>query len=149
MFSLDFQYPIWYKSTNLIQRLNFHAGTLINTRDIPLMHTLYAFVIRNKVQYFTLPFCSDAANNSTTPPLLDYTEFYNSALDHMDLMQDYFNWQSPQHPGQFSYCQYPFILSIVAKRIILTKVTVHPINTKQIGNRTVHKSSCRHTLNKW
>ena len=24
-------------------------------------------------------------------------------------------------PGQFSYCQYPFILSIVAKRHILTK----------------------------
>jgi len=107
------------------------------------MHSLYAFVTRYKVQYFTLPFCSDAANNSSTPPLLDYTEFYNSALDHMDLMQDYFNWQSPQHPGQFSYCQYPFILSIVAKRIILTKVTVHPINTKQIGSRTVHKSSCR------
>ncbi|XP_069704563.1 probable E3 ubiquitin-protein ligase HECTD2 [Periplaneta americana] len=63
----------------------------------------------------------NAANNSSTPPLLDYTEFYNSALDHMDLMQDYFNWQSPQRPGQFSYCQYPFILSIVAKRIILTK----------------------------
>ena len=68
---------------------------------------------------------SDAANNSSTPPLLDYTEFYNSALDHMDLMQDYFNWQSPQRTGQFSYCQYPFILSIVAKRIILTKVIFH------------------------
>ncbi|RZF44105.1 hypothetical protein LSTR_LSTR017396, partial [Laodelphax striatellus] len=39
----------------------------------------------------------------------------------MDLMQDYFNWQNPQRPGQFAYCQYPFILSIVAKRIILTK----------------------------
>ncbi|XP_046990929.1 probable E3 ubiquitin-protein ligase HECTD2 [Schistocerca americana] len=63
----------------------------------------------------------NAANNSSSPPLLDYTDFYNSALDHVDLMQDYFNWQSPQRPGQFSYCQYPFILSIVAKRIILTK----------------------------
>ena len=27
----------------------------------------------------------------------------------------------PDRPGQFSYCQYPFILSIVAKRNILTK----------------------------
>ncbi|XP_073997880.1 probable E3 ubiquitin-protein ligase HECTD2 isoform X3 [Rhodnius prolixus] len=63
----------------------------------------------------------NAANNAANPPLLDYTEFYNSALDHMDLMQDYFSWQTPQRPGQFSYCQYPFILSIVAKRIILTK----------------------------
>ena len=36
-------------------------------------------------------------------------------------MQDYFNWQSPQRVGQFAYCQYPFVLSIVAKRTILTK----------------------------
>ncbi|KAK6635852.1 hypothetical protein RUM44_001106 [Polyplax serrata] len=63
----------------------------------------------------------NAANNSCNPPLLHYTEFYNSALDHIDLMQDYFNWQNPQRLGQFAYCQYPFILSIVAKRIILTK----------------------------
>ncbi|XP_024215638.1 probable E3 ubiquitin-protein ligase HECTD2 isoform X1 [Halyomorpha halys] len=63
----------------------------------------------------------NAANNASSPPLLDYTEFYNSALDHMDLMQDYLSWQSSQRPGQFSYCQYPFILSIVAKRMILTK----------------------------
>jgi E3 ubiquitin-protein ligase HECTD2 len=80
-------------------------------------------LIKSKELYQKFCFCSDAANNASTPPLLDYTEFYNSALDHMDLMQDYFNWQSPQRPGQFSYCQYPFILSIVAKRIILTKVT--------------------------
>lgn len=39
----------------------------------------------------------------------------------MDLMQDYHYWQNPDRPGQFSYCQYPFILSIVAKRHILTK----------------------------
>ena len=57
-----------------------------------------------------------------TPPLLDYTELYNWALDHIDLMQDYYGWQSPKRPAQFSYCQYPFVLSIVAKRIILTKV---------------------------
>ncbi|KAL1122994.1 hypothetical protein AAG570_003318 [Ranatra chinensis] len=63
----------------------------------------------------------NAANNSSSPPLLDYTEFYNCALDHVDLMQDYFNWQNPQRHAQFSYCQYPFILSILAKRIILTK----------------------------
>ncbi|EEB18379.1 conserved hypothetical protein [Pediculus humanus corporis] len=64
----------------------------------------------------------NAANDSSDPPhLLHYTEFYNSALDHIDLMQEYYNWQNPQHFGQFSYCQYPFVLSIVAKRFILTK----------------------------
>jgi hypothetical protein len=40
-------------------------------------------------------------------------------------MQEYWRWQSPERPGQFSYCQYPFMLSIVAKRIILTKVNFH------------------------
>ncbi|XP_072158067.1 probable E3 ubiquitin-protein ligase HECTD2, partial [Bemisia tabaci] len=62
-----------------------------------------------------------AASNLTVPPMLDYTEFYNSALDHIDLMQDYYNWQSTHNNKQFAYCQYPFILSIVAKRVILTK----------------------------
>ncbi|KAK7583894.1 hypothetical protein V9T40_004857 [Parthenolecanium corni] len=63
----------------------------------------------------------NAANNEYSPPLLHYTELYNSALDHIDLMQDYYVWQNCRHPGQFAYCQYPFILSILAKRFILTK----------------------------
>ena len=71
--------------------------------------------------------------------IVDYTDFYNVSLDHMDLMAEYYTWQNPERPGQFSYCQvcltkcyceqnlsiylfqYPFILSIVAKRHILTK----------------------------
>ena len=40
----------------------------------------------------------------------------------LTLFQEYYTWQNPDKPGQFSYCQYPFILSIVAKRHILTKV---------------------------
>ncbi|XP_043222721.1 probable E3 ubiquitin-protein ligase HECTD2 isoform X1 [Amphibalanus amphitrite] len=63
----------------------------------------------------------NAANNAASPALISYTEFYNHALDHVDLMQEYANWQTPDRPDRFSYCQYPFILSIVAKRTILTK----------------------------
>ncbi|XP_046441617.1 probable E3 ubiquitin-protein ligase HECTD2 isoform X4 [Daphnia pulex] len=65
----------------------------------------------------------NASNNNTSGsgPLVSYTEFYNSTLDHIDLMKEYLTWQSPDRPGQFSYCQYPFILSIAAKRFILTK----------------------------
>ncbi|XP_025415206.1 probable E3 ubiquitin-protein ligase HECTD2 [Sipha flava] len=62
----------------------------------------------------------NAANN-LGPEMLHFTELYNSALDHIDLMRDYYNWQSFEPYECFSYCQYPFILSIVAKRIILTK----------------------------
>lgn len=63
----------------------------------------------------------NAANNLKHPPLLVYTDFYNMALDHMDLMQEYYTWQNPERANQFSYCQYPFVLSIVAKQHILTK----------------------------
>ncbi len=63
----------------------------------------------------------NAANNLRQPAILDYTEFYNISLDHMDLMHEYYTWQNPERTNQFSYCQYPFILSIVAKQHILTK----------------------------
>ena len=70
--------------------------------------------------------CADASNNTvnSSPPLVLYTEFYNSTLDHIDLMKEYLTWQQPERPGQFSFCQYPFILSIAAKRFILTKVNI-------------------------
>lgn len=63
----------------------------------------------------------NASNNLKAPAKVDYTEFYNMSLDHMDLMQEYYTWQNPERANQFSYCQYPFILSIVAKQHILTK----------------------------
>lgn len=66
---------------------------------------------------------ADAANNSCRPPLLHFSELYNEALDHIDLAGDYFKWQDPSATSNhFSYCQYPFILSINAKKLILTKV---------------------------
>ncbi|CAG0888791.1 unnamed protein product [Darwinula stevensoni] len=63
----------------------------------------------------------NVANNTRSLPLIHYTDFYNSALDHLDLMDEYMSWQAPERPDRFSFCQYPFILSIVAKRYILTK----------------------------
>uniref|UniRef100_T1J0Y5 HECT-type E3 ubiquitin transferase n=1 Tax=Strigamia maritima TaxID=126957 RepID=T1J0Y5_STRMM len=63
----------------------------------------------------------NAANNLSTPNKILYTEFYNCALDHADLMTEYHYWQNPDRPDRFSYCQYPFVLSIVAKRTILQK----------------------------
>ena len=88
------------------------------------------------------PWFTDAANNAASPALIPYTEFYNHALDHVDLMQEYANWQTPDRPDRFSYCQYPFTLSIVAKRSILTKVRRrvpaangrHPVSGRGIGD---------------
>ncbi|KAK3698694.1 hypothetical protein RRG08_046196 [Elysia crispata] len=63
----------------------------------------------------------NAANGLLTPPLVQYIEFYNSTLDHLDLMAEYYAWQNPSSHAGFSFCQYPFILSITAKRTILQK----------------------------
>ncbi|PSN35215.1 putative E3 ubiquitin-protein ligase HECTD2 [Blattella germanica] len=101
-------------------------------------------IVRHVMQFITIRQFPPA--DKSLPPLsksrwwiptgtktLALIKFYNSALDHMDLMQDYFNWQSPQRPGQFSYCQYPFILSIdseqqmilTARRSLVAKVARH------------------------
>ncbi|KAK3096247.1 hypothetical protein FSP39_024931 [Pinctada imbricata] len=66
-------------------------------------------------------FLTDAANNMAAPNIVHYSEFYNSTLDHLDLMAEYYTWQNPSSCAGFSFCQYPFILSISAKRSILQK----------------------------
>nr|XP_022337082.1 probable E3 ubiquitin-protein ligase HECTD2 [Crassostrea virginica] len=63
----------------------------------------------------------NAANNLTSPTLVQYSEFYNPTLDHLDLMAEYYTWQNPSSCAGFSFCQYPFILSINAKRTILQR----------------------------
>ncbi|KAK7482010.1 hypothetical protein BaRGS_00026702 [Batillaria attramentaria] len=63
----------------------------------------------------------NAANNLSSPALVSHIDFYNSTLDHLDLMAEYYAWQNPSSHAGFSFCQYPFILSIAAKRSILQK----------------------------
>lgn len=63
----------------------------------------------------------NAANSLCQPPMVSYMEFYNMSLDNLDLMQEYLAWQDPNSSGGFSFCQYPFILSITAKRTILQR----------------------------
>ncbi|ELU04155.1 hypothetical protein CAPTEDRAFT_93626 [Capitella teleta] len=63
----------------------------------------------------------NASNDLLHPPVVSYMEFYNPGLDHLNLMAEYYTWQNPSaHPG-FSFCQYPFVLSITAKRSILQR----------------------------
>lgn len=63
----------------------------------------------------------NAANNLCLPLLVSFVDFYNVTLDNLDLMQEYAAWQDPTSAGGFSFCQYPFILSISAKRSILQR----------------------------
>jgi E3 ubiquitin-protein ligase HECTD2 len=49
--------------------------------------------------------------------LLPTSEFYNTLIDHADLIADFEVWESRR--GRFAFCQYPFLLSIWAKIQIL------------------------------
>ncbi|XP_065602068.1 probable E3 ubiquitin-protein ligase HECTD2 isoform X2 [Cyrtonyx montezumae] len=63
----------------------------------------------------------NAANSLISPPVISYTDFYNSTLDHIDLMEEYHNWQCYGNSHRFSFCQYPFIISIAAKKVIIQR----------------------------
>nr|XP_060624725.1 probable E3 ubiquitin-protein ligase HECTD2 [Anolis sagrei ordinatus] len=63
----------------------------------------------------------NASNNLVNPSVVPYTDFYNSTLDHIDLMEEYHNWQCYGNSNRFSFCQYPFIISIAAKKVIIQR----------------------------
>lgn len=49
--------------------------------------------------------------------MIPISSFYNALLDYSDLVADFETWESRN--GKFSFCQYPFFLSIYAKIRIL------------------------------
>lgn len=104
----------------LVERLNSFVSIRLfppKPQDLPPM---------SKCSWW-IPSCTkvmallNAANNLLDTKLVSHMEFYNAALDNLDLMQEYLAWQDPHAAGGFSFCQYPFILSITAKRTILQK----------------------------
>jgi E3 ubiquitin-protein ligase HECTD2 len=62
----------------------------------------------------TAPLISQYRRSSMTLPL---NQFYNSLLDYSDLVADFEAWEA--RTAKFSFCQYPFFLSIAAKSRIL------------------------------
>ncbi|KAJ4254918.1 putative E3 ubiquitin-protein ligase [Fusarium torreyae] len=49
--------------------------------------------------------------------MLPTSDFYNSMIDYTDLVVDFENWEARR--SKFTFCQYPFLLSIWAKNHIL------------------------------
>ncbi|CAM0135849.1 unnamed protein product [Umbelopsis sp. WA50703] len=56
------------------------------------------------------------AANSTSSKL-PLSAFYNTMVDYVNLMADFESWQS--RSGKFSFCQYPFMISMGAKMEIM------------------------------
>lgn len=60
--------------------------------------------------------------------ILPTSDFYSSLVDYMDLVGDFEAWESNR--GKFSFCQYPFLLSIWAKKQILEYDAHRQMQTK-------------------
>ncbi|XP_007894931.2 probable E3 ubiquitin-protein ligase HECTD2 [Callorhinchus milii] len=72
----------------------------------------------------------NAANSLANPPIIPFVELYNSTLDHIDLMEEYHTWQCYGNSHRFSFCQFPFILSIPAKKVIIRRDSEQQMITK-------------------
>ncbi|KAI0025863.1 hypothetical protein F4780DRAFT_233342 [Xylariomycetidae sp. FL0641] len=59
----------------------------------------------------------DAIGGRTHGPLLQTSDFYNTLVDFLDFKGDFELWESKR--GKFTFCQFPFFLSIWAKIQIL------------------------------
>ncbi|KAI9034347.1 hypothetical protein DFJ74DRAFT_649004 [Hyaloraphidium curvatum] len=58
-----------------------------------------------------------AANGMRTRGRLPTAVFYNSVIDYLDFQKDFQRWQEER--GLFSFCQYPFLISLGSKMLIL------------------------------
>ncbi|KAJ3029890.1 UNVERIFIED_CONTAM: putative E3 ubiquitin-protein ligase [Siphonaria sp. JEL0065] len=58
-----------------------------------------------------------AANAQRTEKLV-ISSFYNTIIDYVDLIKDYSKWQE-ERSGAFSFCQYPFLVSLGGKMQIM------------------------------
>src|SRR5687768_17914279 len=75
----------------------------------------------------------DAANNKSN--LITYTEFYNYALDHINLMNEYYRWQNPsktnrseEHTSELQSRLHLVCRLLLEKKKKKNKSHVHSIN---------------------
>ncbi|KAL4640071.1 putative E3 ubiquitin-protein ligase HECTD2 isoform X1 [Arapaima gigas] len=116
----------WFKKLSprqfkpLVERLlNFISTRLLPARpeELPPM-TKCSWWIPSATKVLAV---LNAANIISAPPIVPFTDFYNLTLDHINIMEDYQAWQTHGNSNRFSFCQYPFILSTVAKKAIIQR----------------------------
>lgn len=110
------------------------AGSTKKPKDAPKKQYQDDWQIRAAAQVMGLVFAANTVDSSrkwnlnliaSSAPsslhsgtqLLATSEFYVSLLDQSDLFADFEAWEHKR--GKFSFCQYPFLLSIASKRAIL------------------------------
>lgn len=95
------------KAAARVLALLFAANNLQNLRDgdgvLPNSSEVQTAAVRDGVH--------------ASGQLLPTSDFYNLVLDNVDLVADFESWEAKR--AKFSFCQYPFLLSISAKTMIL------------------------------
>ncbi|XP_028391449.1 probable E3 ubiquitin-protein ligase HECTD2 [Dendronephthya gigantea] len=84
--------------------------------DLPASPEKMRFWVPSAVKVLALLNASNWLNNK---PIVSYAYMYIDILDNMNLTKEYDNWQ--YRTGTFTFCQYPFLLTLSAKRYILQK----------------------------
>lgn len=86
------------------------------TRVLSLIYTANSLPHSRRADEDDIP-NGQRADPATREPFLPATDFYHSMIDLVDLVGDFDAWESRR--DNFSFCQYPFLLSIWAKTKIL------------------------------
>ena len=66
-------------------------------------------------------FASNVTSNK--PPHVDYKQFYCKSMDSLELLEDYQSWSTGIPKRSFTFCQYSFVITNVAKRRLLNQAT--------------------------
>ncbi|KAJ3106616.1 putative E3 ubiquitin-protein ligase [Phlyctochytrium planicorne] len=99
--------PIFQKKVDLVN--HFITYRITNKER---MRELYStdWGIKSAARVMKLLF---AANTLRVEKLAAF-EFYNTVVDYIDLVKDFWKWQE-ERSGAFSFCQYPFLISLGSK----------------------------------
>uniref|UniRef100_A0A093UTG2 HECT-type E3 ubiquitin transferase n=1 Tax=Talaromyces marneffei PM1 TaxID=1077442 RepID=A0A093UTG2_TALMA len=101
----------------LLFAANNHVSSSIHKRDV---------LLPQDYNNSTTPLISQNKRSGST--LIPLNTFYNTLLDFSDLVSDFEAWES--RTARFSFCQYPFFLSIAAKSRILEHDARRQMNIK-------------------
>ncbi|TPX39895.1 hypothetical protein SeLEV6574_g06933 [Synchytrium endobioticum] len=98
-----------------VDMVNFYISRRLSTKDGMRENYSNDWGIKSAARVMALLF---AANLARPAPKLVISDFYNTVVDYVDLIRDYLKWQE-EKSGAFSFCQYPFLVSLGGKMTIV------------------------------
>ena len=105
------------------------------TKDESMEKSYFDWSLVAAAKFMALLFASNDQSEK-----LPISEFYNTAVDGLDLVYDYDLWQKNSAP--FSFCQYPFLISVGSK------ISIMEIDAKRQMEKEIHDALISMILDK-